>query len=247
MSATLQRGGSQTWTTPPRCAPPCRPFQPIGSAHVHRRKQLHPARAGLGDAIRTGTGLGVLTGIALSSLPIISGEARRVNEGRLAEDGDTQGIRWAIMSILSFMPFLNPLVCATVGAGAFGTRRLVCESQRGSQRARLTPLPTQAWVFASMDDEDNASLYRAYAILYTVPYLTDGFKLDSFVLLSIAAGVAHVQVGYLSGAALPLLGRGRANYAYGMGGLGVYRWKGLSYWARGSPATRPNPTPDSSS
>ncbi|KAK2076454.1 hypothetical protein QBZ16_000979 [Prototheca wickerhamii] len=68
------------------------------------------------------------------------------------------------MSILSFMPFLNPL----------------------------------AWVFASMDDEDNASLYRAYAILYTVPYLTDGFKLDSFVLLSIAAGVAHVQIERLA-------------------------------------------------
>lgn len=96
-----------------------------------------------------------------------------------------------------------------------------------------------------MDDEDNASLYRAYAILYTVPYLTDGFKLDSFVLLSIAAGVAHVQVGYLFGAALPLLGRGRASSAYGMGAVGLYsEWVSCA-GARGSPAARAHPTLDS--
>lgn len=34
-----------------------------------------------------------------------------------------------------------------------------------------------------------------YAALYTLPYLTNGLQLNSFVLLSIAAGIAHVQVG----------------------------------------------------
>ncbi|GAB4818854.1 hypothetical protein N2152v2_005900 [Parachlorella kessleri] len=51
-----------------------------------------------------------------------------------------------------------------------------------------------AWVFAAFDDEDSATLYYTYAFLYALPYLANGLELDGFVWLSIAVGVAHVQV-----------------------------------------------------
>ena len=60
----------------------------------------------------------------------------------------------------------------------------------------LHPHPLlQAWVFAAFDDEDSATLYYTYAFLYALPYLANGLELDGFAWLSIAVGVAHVQVG----------------------------------------------------
>lgn len=54
--------------------------------------------------------------------------------------------------------------------------------------------PLQAWVFAAFDDEDASTLYYAFAFIYALPYLANGLELDGFALLSIAVGVAHVQV-----------------------------------------------------
>ncbi len=52
----------------------------------------------------------------------------------------------------------------------------------------------QAWVFAAFDDEEAATLYYTYAFLYALPYLANGLQLDSFAVLSIFVGIAHVQV-----------------------------------------------------
>lgn len=60
----------------------------------------------------------------------------------------------------------------------------------------------QAWVFAALDDEDDASsLYFTYAFLYAIPYVSSGLELDTFVALSIITGVAHVQVRNFQAAA----------------------------------------------
>lgn len=119
------------------------------------------------EGIQYATGVGIALGIALSSLPILSGEAREANERRYlqpTEEEEANSIRWGVMSVLSFIPYLSPL----------------------------------AWVFAGLDDETYSSLYYVYAALYTLPYLTNGLQLNSFVLLSIAAGIAHVQIERLA-------------------------------------------------
>lgn len=52
----------------------------------------------------------------------------------------------------------------------------------------------QAWVFAAFDDEDRAPIYYTNALIYLLPWLSRGFELDSFTIISLLAGVAHVQV-----------------------------------------------------
>ncbi|KAL6780123.1 hypothetical protein ACKKBF_B14345 [Auxenochlorella protothecoides x Auxenochlorella symbiontica] len=136
----------------------------IGARPRNRSSRAGPVPASLVvEGIQYATGVGIALGIALSSLPILSGEAREANERRYlqpTEEEEANSIRWGVMSVLSFIPYLSPL----------------------------------AWVFAGLDDETYSSLYYVYAALYTLPYLTNGLQLNSFVLLSIAAGIAHVQL-----------------------------------------------------
>lgn len=65
------------------------------------------------EGIQYATGVGIALGIALSSLPILSGEAREANERRYlqpTEEEEANSIRWGVMSVLSFIPYLSPLV-----------------------------------------------------------------------------------------------------------------------------------------
>lgn len=52
----------------------------------------------------------------------------------------------------------------------------------------------QAWIFAAFENEDRANFYYTLAALYAVPQLTAGFEQDWLSLLTIFAGIAHVQV-----------------------------------------------------
>lgn len=245
-------GTRGTWAWPARYA-------------LAARRQAPVARAGAGlvKLLHTGAGVGILAGIAASSLPILSGESRKLNERRYlqpTEDEVAESIRWGVMSAISFIPYLNPLVggqalpgwgwptqrgagmrCRASGPARASCPALFCDRPGCTGRfwsaatpsfaAPATCLPhshfpphpstnsqhAQAWVFGALDDEQNASLYFAYAALYTAPYLTSGFRLDSFALLALAAGIAHVQVGDAAGGGWRCGGR----WAAGWGGVGA--------------------------
>lgn len=55
----------------------------------------------------------------------------------------------------------------------------------------------QAWVFAAIDDEAQAAKYYAFAAVYTLPLLRNGFTLDGFVAIAVLICAAHVQVSIL--------------------------------------------------
>ena len=52
----------------------------------------------------------------------------------------------------------------------------------------------QAWVFAAFEDPERAPIYYTNALIYAVPALSRGFNLDTFSVLCLLAGIAHVQV-----------------------------------------------------
>ncbi len=52
----------------------------------------------------------------------------------------------------------------------------------------------QAWVFAAFEDPQRAPIYYTNALIYAVPALSRGFNLDTFSVLCLLAGIAHVQV-----------------------------------------------------
>ena len=56
---------------------------------------------------------------------------------------------------------------------------------------------SQAWVFAAIDDEAQAAKYYAFAAVYTLPLLRNGFTLDGFLTIAVLICAAHVQVHIL--------------------------------------------------
>lgn len=52
----------------------------------------------------------------------------------------------------------------------------------------------QAWVFAAIDDEEQAAKYYAFAAVYTLPLLRNGFTFDGFLAAAVLICAAHVQV-----------------------------------------------------
>lgn len=56
----------------------------------------------------------------------------------------------------------------------------------------------QAWIFAAIDDEAHAAKYYAFAAVYTLPLLRNGFTLDGFLAVAVLICAAHVQVNILS-------------------------------------------------
>lgn len=51
-----------------------------------------------------------------------------------------------------------------------------------------------AWIFGALDDPARSTRYYAFAALYFLPYLKEGIRLDTVVLLAAAAGALHLQV-----------------------------------------------------
>ena len=88
-------------------------------------------------------------------------------------------VRWSVMTILSLFPYFNFVswafaaidVVAAVGLGA------------------------EADSEADSEAREEATYFWLLSALYFTPYLIDGFQLDSFTLLTIAIGAAHVYVG----------------------------------------------------
>ena len=65
------------------------------------------------SALHTGTTIAIVLGVSLSALPILTGDAKENNERRYLQPNTEEGadnIRWGVMSVLSFFPFLNPMV-----------------------------------------------------------------------------------------------------------------------------------------
>jgi hypothetical protein len=57
----------------------------------------------------------IIGGIAYSAIPLLNGEAKRRNEGRLddsqgVEEADVSDVKWGVMTVLSFFPLFNWLV-----------------------------------------------------------------------------------------------------------------------------------------
>eukprot|EP00889_Picochlorum_renovo_P003453 jgi/Picre1/30483/NNA_005847.t1 len=50
------------------------------------------------------------------------------------------------------------------------------------------------WVFAALDDEENAQMYWVFACLYAAPYVVDGLRLDGFTVLCLILCVIHTQI-----------------------------------------------------
>lgn len=90
------------------------------------------------------------------------------------EDGFETAVRWSVMSVLSCVPYVNYM----------------------------------AWVFAALDssslfmlgdgeepeNKQVATHYWILAAVYALPYLIDGFHLDTFTLATLSIGVLHVQI-----------------------------------------------------
>lgn len=119
------------------------------------------------DIIRDSLQIGIVVSIVLSTglslLPILTGESKERHEEKLLgpdmlEDGDE--VKWSVMTVLSFLPFLNPM----------------------------------AWIFAALDDETSPTIYWSFAVLYSLPYLKNGFELDGFTTLVLMLGIVHIQV-----------------------------------------------------
>lgn len=65
--------------------------------------------------LTTSLTVGMIGGIAFSAIPILNGDAKRRNEGRLddlhgVEAADVDDVKWGTMSVISFIPWLNWLV-----------------------------------------------------------------------------------------------------------------------------------------
>ena len=52
----------------------------------------------------------------------------------------------------------------------------------------------QAWVFGALDDEESSVLYWTFAWIYTIPYITNGFQLDSYAVFALVLGIVHMQI-----------------------------------------------------
>ena len=55
-------------------------------------------------------------------------------------------------------------------------------------------LVLQAWIFAAIDDDAQAAKYYAFAAVYALPLLRNGFTFDGFLVAAVLICAAHVQV-----------------------------------------------------
>lgn len=119
------------------------------------------------DTVEIGIVVTVVVAAGISSLPILTGDAKERNEERYLGLGPPEGedeIKWSVMTVISFLPFLNPM----------------------------------AWVFAALDDDTSPTLYWSFAFLYALPYIQNGFQLNSFATTVLILGILHVQIERIS-------------------------------------------------
>ncbi len=66
----------------------------------------------LAGGVRTTTVLALVLATVFSALPILTGESKERNERRFLRPDEGEGadnIKWSVMGLLAFFPFLNPL------------------------------------------------------------------------------------------------------------------------------------------
>lgn len=58
-----------------------------------------------------GTGVGILAALTWSGLPVISASNKQKEQRNNVDDEDAIGVKWGVMTLLSFLPLFNWLVC----------------------------------------------------------------------------------------------------------------------------------------
>jgi len=151
------------WRPPPRC-PARRPPPPSLS--------LLSDGAPLSSLLDGLLAVGVVGGVALSALPLLTGASeRRVGAERetraaaadaadFRDDDDEEDLQWGVASVVACIPLLG----------------------------------WTAWIFAGLNDAKRAPLYYAFAALYAVAAAKHGLQLDAGALAVAAACGVHMQV-----------------------------------------------------
>lgn len=93
---------------PPRLAPGLR-----RTRWAHPQAALYHLPPDLQSSLQTGLGIAWMLALPFSALPILTGEAKERNERRYEVPSGEEGadnVKWSVMGVLSFIPFLNWLV-----------------------------------------------------------------------------------------------------------------------------------------
>ena len=120
---TLRRGAAPRLPATALGAP-LRPAPGLPS-HRHRRRRRRCAPAltpmaalwelpsEVAGTLRAATAAAALLAVALSALPVLTGEAKERNERRFLQPSEgerAENVRWSVMAVLSCIPLVNPLV-----------------------------------------------------------------------------------------------------------------------------------------
>ena len=144
------------------------------------------------DLLSVGFFSAAAAGLLYSATPLLTGKAKQANQGKSDGYGETdaepEGIKWGAMSVVSFIPLVNWTVSCNARLQAWYTSSL-CQLVL----CKLS-LILQAWVFAAIDDEEQATKYYAFAAVYALPLLRNGFTFDGFLAAAVLVCAAHVQV-----------------------------------------------------
>ena len=90
-----------------------RPAGPRLRQLLRPQASLYHLPSDLQSSVQTALGIAWLLAVPFSALPILTGEAKERNEQLYARPNQDQGaenVRWTVMGVLSFLPFLNWLV-----------------------------------------------------------------------------------------------------------------------------------------
>jgi hypothetical protein len=104
---TLQRLNA---SLSPRRRPPTRPLRRPSPSP---RAALYHLPDDVVGAVQTAAAVGMALGLGLSALPILTGESKERNARRWlhpSEEESSENFRWAVMAVLSAIPFISPMV-----------------------------------------------------------------------------------------------------------------------------------------
>ena len=164
----------------------------LGQCGRNTRRASVISSALTADLLSVGFFSAATAGLLYSVTPLLTGKAKQANQGKLDSYGETdaepEGIKWGVMSVVSFIPLVNWTVSCDACLQAWYTPSLwqlvLCKLS----------FILQAWVFAAIDDEEQAAKYYAFAAVYTLPLLRNGFTFDGFLAAAVLICAAHVQV-----------------------------------------------------
>ncbi len=157
------------------------------------RQRQHRVKAALLDVdstaslvLHAGVGSAMLLAVAASMSSPRGAADRGAAVPVDAVDAFEDSVRWSVMTILSLFPYFNFV------SWAFAAIDSVAAVGLGAR--------------ADAEEGEEATYFWLLSGLYFIPYLVEGFQLDSFTLLTIAMGAVHVYVGPSAPARLRFLG-----------------------------------------